>query len=149
MTRYRQRLSPADKEEDKNELKEDFTEMTVTAMNFWLYKFVVEIRHKDKIPYAPDTLYQICCGLLHLLKEADQEEVNILSDPAFQQFKGTLDAHMKELRHTGKHQPKKAAVISEEHERLLWNKKLLGNATPQRLINTMVFYIGLFFALHI
>ena len=52
---------------------------------------------------------------------------------------------MKELRRTGKHQPKRAAVISEEHERLLWNKKLLSDAPPQQLINTMVFYIGLFF----
>ena len=117
--RYQQSLPPVNKEEEENELKEDFTEMTVTAMNFWLCKFVVEIRRKDKILYAPDTLYQICCGLLRLLKEADRVEVNILSDPAFQQFKGTLDARMKELRHTGKHQPKRAAVITEEHERLL------------------------------
>ena len=54
---------------------------------------------------------------------------------------------MKGLRCTGKHQPKRAAVITEEHEKLLWNKKLPGDATPQQLINTMVIYIGLFFAL--
>ena len=53
--RYRRSLPPADKEEE-NKLKEDFTEMTVTAMNFWLCKFVVEIRRKDKILYVPDTV---------------------------------------------------------------------------------------------
>ena len=144
--RYRRRLPPTEKEEE-NELKEDITEMTVTAMNLWLCKFVVEVRRKDKAPYAPDTLYQICCGLLRLLKEADRAEINIFDDPHFQQFKGTLDARMKELKRSGNYQPKRAAVISEEHERLLWNKNLLGDVTPQQLINTMVFYIGLFFAL--
>ena len=66
--------------------------MTVTVMNLWLYEFIIEITCKDKTPYAPDTLYQICCGLLHLLKDADQAEVNIFDDSCFQQFRGTLDA---------------------------------------------------------
>ena len=145
--RYRRRLPPTEKEEEENELKEDVTEMTVTAMNLWLCKFVIEIRCKDKTLCAPDTLYQIRCGLLRLLKDADRAEVKVFDDPCFQQFRGTLDAHMKELRHTENYQPKRAAVISEEHERLLWKKNLLGDATPQQLINTMVFYIGLFFAL--
>ena len=82
-----------------------------------------------------------------MLKDADRAEVKIFDDPCFQQFRGTLDARMKELRCTGNYQPKRAAVISEEHERLLWKKNLLGDATPQQLIHTMVFYIGLFFAL--
>ena len=55
-------INEAYQEEEENELKEDFAEMSVTAMNF--YKFVIEVRRKDKTPYAPDTLYQICCGLL-------------------------------------------------------------------------------------
>ena len=38
-------------------------------------------------------------------------------------------------------------VISEEDENLLWARNLLGDATPQQLINTMVFYIGLYFTL--
>ena len=99
--------------------------MSVTAMNFWLCKFVIEVRRKDKTLYAPDTLYQICCGLLRLLKEADRAEINILSDPAFEQFKGTLDAYMKELKRIGKYQPKRAEVISEQNENLLWERNLL------------------------
>ena len=48
------------------------------------------VRRKDAKPYPPDTLYQIFCGLLRLLKEADQAEVNILTDPIFQPFRETL-----------------------------------------------------------
>ena len=107
----------------------------------------MEVRRKDEKPYAPDTIYQICCGLLRLLKEANRAEISILSNPEFIQFRGTLDARMKELRGTGKYQPRKAEVISQSHENLFWEKNLLGDSNPQQLINTIVFYCGLLFSL--
>ena len=64
---HRKSLLPVE-EEEQHVLEEDFTTMTVPAMNFWLSKFVLEVRRKDEKPYAPDTIYQICCGLL---KEAN------------------------------------------------------------------------------
>ena len=141
---YRRNMVSVEVEEEEHDLKEEFTEMSVAAMNFWLCKFVIEVRRKDAKPYAPDTLYQACCGLLRLLKEAGRAEVNMFTDPRFHQFRGTLDARMKELRSTGNYQVKRAEVISEEDENLLWDKKLLGDGNPEQLINTMVFYIGLF-----
>ena len=144
---YRSNILPTEEEEVQHDLKEEFSEMSMSAMNFWLCKFVLEVRRKDTKPYSPDTLYQICCGLLRLLKQADRAEVNILTDPAFHQFRETLDARMKELKCSGMYQPKRAEVISIEDENLLWDKNLLGDSTPEQLINTMVFYIGLFFSL--
>jgi len=64
-------------------LEEDFSIMTVPAMNFWLCKFVLEVQRKDGKPYAPDTVYQTCCALLRLLKDADCAEVLILTNPEF------------------------------------------------------------------
>ena len=43
-------------------------------VNFWLAKFVLEVRQKDGKPYSPETLSDFC-GLLYLLKEADRGEV--------------------------------------------------------------------------
>ena len=40
-----------------------------------------------------------------------------------------------------------AEFISIEDENMLWDKNLLGDATLEQLISTMVFYIGLFFSL--
>ena len=85
--------------------------------------------------------------MLWLLKEADQAEVNILTDPIFQPFRETLDACMKELKGTGSYQPKRAEVISAVDENMLWDKSFLGDETPEQLISTMVFYIGLYFSL--
>ena len=61
-------------EKEKNDicqLIDNFcSKMSIKAMNFQLAKFVFMVRRKDGKPYYPETLYQTCCGLLRLLKEA-------------------------------------------------------------------------------
>ena len=145
--RYRLQIPCVEKEEKQHQLSEDFCKMSTKAMNFWLAKFVLEVRRKDGKAYSPETLYQICCGLLRLLKEADRAEVNILANPMFVCFRASLDSRIKELKATGKYQVKKAQVITEEQEDCLWEKGLLGDKTPQQLLDTLIFYIGLCFAL--
>ena len=47
-----------------------------------------------------------------------------------------------------KERKKQAKIITEEEEDLLWQKGLLGESTPKTLLNTVIFYNGLYFALH-
>ena len=81
------------------------------------------------------------------LRKNDWADVNIVSDPKFSAFKCTLDAKMKELQTSGKHMPMKAQPITIEHKDILWKKGLLGDHSPQALIDTLVFYVGMCFAL--
>ena len=67
---YRLQSVCVEEEEKQHLLVEDFCKMRVRDMNFWLLKFVLEVRRRDGQPYSPETLYQICCGLLRLLKDA-------------------------------------------------------------------------------
>jgi hypothetical protein len=44
-------------------LQADFIAMPdVESMNFWLSRFVAEMRKQDGTDYPPNTVYQICCG---------------------------------------------------------------------------------------
>ena len=67
---------------------------------------------------------------------------------AFADFRTTLDAEMKRLQHKGiGSKVRQAEALSEDDEEILWSKGLLGDHSPQALLNTMVFMIGLYFAL--
>ena len=54
---------------------------------------------------------------------------------------------MKELQSSGNYQARKAEPISCEQESMLWEKSLLGDDSPQVQLDTLIFYIGLYFAL--
>jgi len=64
-----------------------FEKLSVQEMNFWLCRFVLEVRQRDGNPYLPLTLYQLCCGLLRYLYMCGRAEVNILDQVEFHKFK--------------------------------------------------------------
>ena len=73
---------------------------------------------------------------------------NFFTNPEFIPFRSSLDAEMKRLQSCGKGSTKRQAEpITLEDEDLLWEKGLLGDATPQTLVDTMVVYNGRNFAL--
>lgn len=61
---------------------------------------------------------------------------------------GSLDAAMKEASAEGLGGAKRQAeVISLEEEILLWSKAILGEQSPQQLLDTVLYLLGLYFAL--
>ena len=55
---------------------------------------------------------------------------------------------MKRLQAMGiGNKKKQAEILTVEHEEILWSKGLLGDHTPQSLLDTIVYCNGLFFAL--
>ena len=58
-------------------------------------------------------------------------------------MQSALDAEMKGIGSCRK----QAEIISKDEEELFWQKGLLGDSTPQALLDTMIYCNGLFFAL--
>ena len=75
--------------------------------------FVVEAKRKDGIPYPPNSLYQICCGLGDGLNNICSSDIDIFNAP----------------------------------KSVLGDKGCLGDTNSQVLLDTLLFYIGLHFAL--
>ena len=117
-------------------------------MNFWLSRFVLEVRKKNGEPYPPNTLYQLICGLQRQLRERGRADIKIFDNPSFHDFRSTLDGEMKRLNSTGNYVNKKQAQpITVEQENRLWELGLLGDCDAQTLLNTIVYQVGFFFAL--
>ncbi len=106
-----------------------------------------EVRNQSGQEYQPKTLYEMLIAIQHYFRY-NGRNVNFLDDPQFSTIKRVLDAKMKELSQKGIGiNRKQADIITIHQENALWNKGLLGTDTPQKLLDTIVYSIGLNFAL--
>ena len=121
----------------------NFCDLSMPEMDFWLSCFVLEVRkQKNGEPYPPNTLYQLVCGLQRQLRESRRAEIKLLDNPLLHCFKA---GEMMRLYSTG--DKKQAQPISIAEEECLWELGLLGDHSPDVLLHTLVYQIGLFFAL--
>lgn len=97
--------------------------------------------------YKPNTLYEINVSIQHYLR-TNGKCISLLDDADFSNLRVVLDAKMKDLSKLGLWINKKQAlIITEEQENLLWQRNILGSANAQQLLDTMVYMVGLNFAL--
>ena len=145
---------------DRNEQREcvrvdgiapfDLETQSDSTIAFWMERFVCEVRKKDTgDDYPPETIYALVVSLQrHIRSIGKRPEVDFFQQPAYDNLKRTLDAKMKELTEKGvKSEKKKAEIITEDMEDILWKKGLLGDHSPQVLLDTMVYCNGVYFAL--
>ena len=110
-------------------------------------RFLVEVRKVDGSHYPPKTLRHLVLMLQKFLSE-NERPFQLLSDPQFSSLQNVLDRMMKKRAQEGLGlNVRKAEVISFEKENYLWSCGLLGQDSPSVLLNTVLFLIGLNFAL--
>lgn len=126
--------------------------ITNQELNRWLALFVIEARNQNGGLYTGTTLYSLCAGIQRHVRERRVEthgqSVDIYKDPEFAYFRSAFDSVLKDLHRNGVGAvKKKAEIVSEEMEESMWAKGLLGEDTPEKLQNTILYSFGLQFAL--
>ena len=126
----------------------DIANMEITQLQWWMSRFVLEIRKKDGTPYPPESIYHIVCGIMRFVRLNGKPEVDFFRDQAFAEFRTVLDAEMKRLKAAGiGSRAHKAEPLTPEEEEMLWEKGVLGDHSPQALLNTVFYQNGVNFAL--
>lgn len=120
-------------------------EPTAKQLNYWLSRFVVEVRHEYSKPYPPASINQILSGLYQFSKSSCPTGTfcpNFMDwkDVRFLDLTGTIQVLFHELRTEGvgalvKH----AAIVTPVEENKLWNLKVLGVHNPLALLRVVFF----------
>ena len=125
----------------------DIITMTNDVLNEALGYFVAEVTNKDGNEYRPNTIYELIISIQHFLRN-NGRFVRFLDDAEFQSMRQILDAKMKNPSRQGIGANKRQAdVITEEQENILWENGILGSDNPEQLLDTLIFQLGLNFAL--
>ena len=128
----------------------DLLELHDDELNYWLSKFVGEVRQKKEPGRCctPNSLYQMCCGIQRYLRDNGKPGLNLFENPSVKLFQDSLDAELKSLTRKGVgSEVKQAQAFTEEQEERLWRVGALGDDAADVLLDTMVFLIGKNFAL--
>ena len=85
--------------------------------------------------------------MLQLYLQSCQGSFKFLSDKQFVLIQNTLHNNMKLLSKAGLFSvTRQADIITIEEENTLWHQKILGMDSPEQLLNTVFYVIGLNFA---
>ena len=105
------------------------------------------MRKTDGTEYPPNTVHHIVCGVMRHLR-CTKPDIDFFKDAEFSSFRSSLDGEMKRLQSRGlgsNHKQAEALTVQEEEQ--LWEENILGDHSPESLLNTIIFMNGLYFAL--
>ena len=89
--------------------------ITASELQYWLTRFITEVRKKNGVEYPPNTLLHICTGIIRYLRNNGHPSMKIFKDEIFAEFRVTLDAEMKRLTAIGLGSKKRQAEpLSED-----------------------------------
>ena len=107
-------------------------------LDYWLSKFAHKARIKNGQHYPP----KLCMPSAADYSDTSRTEVNLFTSPSLAGFRKVLVGVMKKLRSCGFGvHVKQAEPITSDEENVLWEKGVLGDQSPQALVDIMIFSV--------
>ena len=117
--------------------------LQVEAFQFAMCKFIVEVSKVDGSEYPGKTLYHLVVSVQKYINEKGRDW-KLLESKRFAELRNVLDNTMKEQasRNIGT-TVRQAQYISLEIEEKLWRSGVLGEDSPDKLRDTVIFLLGM------
>ena len=122
-----------------------FENPDVPKLNFWLPRFVSEVRKQDREPYPPNSIHLILAGLQCYMLERNPMVPKFLDlkESRLRDVHGACDFVYQELHQQGigtavRH----ASVINVKEEERQWSSGVIGITMPQSLQRAVFYYFG-------
>lgn len=132
---------------DIKKIQSDLLTMDHETLNYSLGAFITEVRKENRQEYRGNTLYEIIIAIQHYLRE-NERYVTLMDDTEFEGMRKMLDKKMKDLASSGIGiERRQSEVITVADEDDMWEKGILGTDTAEKLRDTLLFLLGLNFAL--
>jgi integrase len=123
-------------------------EMSDKQLDFFLARFVAEVRKTDGAEYPGRTIYEMISSIQAYLRVECKRNVNLIDKTARVFLNSALNFVMKERAGQGIGvETAQAKFITEEQENYLWEHCFLGSTNAALLRDTLVFVFGIQFAL--
>lgn len=131
----------------KGELRE-INKIPTDELDTQVANFVLSVRRNDGTEYEPTTLRSIVGSIDRKLKRMRYQHSIFATNDKFLLTKDALKAKSKFLKKQGKGNRANAAqAITDEEITTLYDKGLLGTATPESLLNTLWFNNSMHFGM--
>ena len=119
-------------------------------LNYWLSRFVNEVRKQNGDPYPPKTVHQILAGLQRHMLETTPTAPKFLdrSNPPFYDLHHACDTIYRDLHSQGigaavKH----TSTFTPENEEKLWSTGVVSILEPKALQQAVFYYVGKHFCI--
>ena len=131
-------------------IQEDIDEMSDEMLDFILARFVAEVRKEDCQEYPGKTLYEILSSIQAYLHVQCKRNITSIDKKGctFRHLNSALNFVMKERAQQGIGvDVNQANLITQEQENYLWGRGFLGSENAELLRDTLVWVLGVQFAL--
>ena len=131
-------------------LNQRIAEMSDEDLDFFLARFVAEVRKEDEQEYPGKTIYEMICSLQCYLCFQRKGPLFLIDKKGckFRNLNSALNVVLKERVAEGIGSiTSKAEVITPDQMEYLWQNGFLGSDMPELLRNTILFVFGNCFAL--
>ena len=109
-------------------------------------RFVREVKKLDGSEYPPNTVRELVIMIQMHLHE-NSVFWKLLDQPQFLTLRNVVDNTMKERHCAGLGKRRSSDIISLDHENKLFNRGVLGDSSPEQLLKTVIYMVGMHCAL--